>query len=428
MSHQPAIDTDDIRIDTTPLDNFDHIVSAEMPWHCIEKIKDRLSEGNAEQTDEQLASLLAQICMDESIARSERDPVWGPQLKAGVKPALPAENEPFKLTFALDIEPLFEWPDFATFEIIRPARVITDELVAQELHQQQIEAGSSEPTETPATTDDLVTLDVSLHRIDSDELILSWTDVPCRLHAPGTPIILNGLVFTGAESLLRGARAGEEKSTTTQPPAALSKDILDSEVKIKVKIKTVERPTPAPIQDVLDQYGTPNEDILLMQIRTSLESRFSIEQRIYMIRQFFEKLVNAIEYTPPKRIINKHLNEESNQISAKILEEGGTREDVTSHLEKNAKESRQRVTGRLKHSMLSSMLQKNQEITMHEGDLQAEIGRLAALTGQRPEELRKKLIDSNQIKSVSAQVIDGKIFDKIMPQMVLKDVDADSLM
>ena len=96
--------------------------------------------------------------------------------------------------------------------------------------------------------------------------------------------------------------------------------------------------------------------------------------------------------------------------------------------EKNAKESRQRVTSRLKHSMLSSMLQKNQEITMHEGDLQAEIGRLAALTGQRPEELRKKLIDSNQIKSVSAQVVDGKIFDKIMPQMVFKDVDADSLM
>ena len=70
MSNLPAIDTEEIIIEATEVDQFDKVISAEMPASCIKKIKDRLTEGGMEQDDAQLAALLLQICTEEAIARA----------------------------------------------------------------------------------------------------------------------------------------------------------------------------------------------------------------------------------------------------------------------------------------------------------------------------------------------------------------------
>ena len=114
MSHQPAIDTSEIKIDETDMDNFDRLISVEMPSSCIKKIKERLAEGGMEQTDGQLAALLMQICTEEAMNRSERDPLWGVQMKYGTKPVMPADGDPFKAQFALDLAPDFMAMNFGS--------------------------------------------------------------------------------------------------------------------------------------------------------------------------------------------------------------------------------------------------------------------------------------------------------------------------
>lgn len=428
MSQNPAIDTDDISIDITQLDRYDQAITAEVPWHCIEKIKARLEAGNANQSDDQIAGLLAQICMDESIARCERDPLWGPQLKAGMKPTMPEENQPFKIMFALDVAPKFDWPDFSTFEIKRPMRTITDEIVARELHQQRLQASPSLETDEPARTDDLVTLDLAIRNPDDDTMILSTTQSMVRLTNPGEPAVVNGIPFTGLDAIIRDSSTGDSTTMSGHLPGSLANaETKDKTLKFEVSVTRIERPELVTVESVLEQYGTPNEEILLMQIRTSLESRFEIERSLFMLGQCFEQLSQAIEYSPPQRVLIKHANDEAKSIASRMLADGRTEDEVKEHLEKNADETKKRLNAALKARAISMQLRKTLDLSMHEGDLQAEIVKLAALNGKRPEELRKELVEANQIQAVTDRVIQLKIFEALAPQMKFIDVDADDL-
>ena len=428
MSQNPAIDTDDIKIEISELAHNDQAITAEVPWHCIEKIKARLETGNANQTDEQLAGLLAQICMDEAIVRCERDPLWGPQLKAGVKPTMPQENQPFKVMFALDIAPEFDWPDFSTFEIKRPVRTITDDIVARELYQQRLQASPSHETNEPARTDDLVTLDLAIREPDDGKMILSTNQSTVRLTNPGEPAVINGIPFAGLDAIIRDSSTGDSAKMTGHLPSSLANaKSKDKTVTFEVTITKIERPEIVTVESVLEQYGTPNEEILLMQIRTALESRFEIEKSMFMLAQCFEKLSQSIDYTAPQRVLIKHANEEAKSIASQMLADGRTEPEVKEHLEKIADETKQRMTAGLKSRAISMSLRRTLDLSMHEGDLQAEIVKLAALNGKRPEDFRKELVESNQIQSITDRVVQLKIFEALKPKMKFIDVDADDL-
>ena len=428
MSQNPAIDTDDIKIEISELAHNDQAITAEVPWHCIEKIKARLEAGNANQTEEQLAGLLAQICMDEAIVRCERDPLWGPQLKAGVKPTMPQENQPFKVMFALDIAPEFDWPDFSTFEIKRPVRTITDDIVARELYQQRLQASPNHETNEPARTDDLVTLDLAIREPDDGKMILSTNQSTVRLTNPGEPAVINGIPFAGLDAIIRDSSTGDSAKMTGHLPSSLANaESKDKTVTFEVTITKIERPEIVTVESVLEQYGTPNEEILLMQIRTALESRFDIEKSMFMLAQCFEKLSQAIDYTAPQRVLIKHANEEAKSIASQMLADGRTEPEVKEHLEKIADETKQRMTAGLKSRAISMSLRRTLDLSMHEGDLQAEIVKLAALSGKRPEDFRKELVETNQIQSITDRVVQLKIFEALKPKMKFIDVDADDL-
>ena len=164
-----------------------------------------------------------------------------------------------------------------------------------------------------------------------------------------------------------------------------------------------------------------------MQIRTALESRFDIEKSMFMLAQCFEKLSQAIDYTAPQRVLIKHANEEAKSIASQMLADGRTEPEVKEHLEKIADETRHRMTAGLKSRAISMSLRRTLDLSMHEGDLQAEIVKLAALSGKRPEDFRKELVESNQIQSITDRVIQLKIFEALKPKMKFIDVDADDL-
>jgi FKBP-type peptidyl-prolyl cis-trans isomerase (trigger factor) len=186
----------------------------------------------------------------------------------------------------------------------------------------------------------------------------------------------------------------------------------------------VHRSTPASIQELLEGYGTPNEEILLMQIQTSLEKRFEFNQKMFMINELFEGLSSVIEYTPPKRVINRMMQEQAQSIAKNIMDSGGSKEDAEKQLEEVKQPLTDQCTRFMKRKAISTMLQRTLKATMNETDLQAHIADLAALYGKRPEELRKELIDSDKLSSVSAQVLDGKMFDQLEDQLKFTEVDA----
>ena len=54
------------------------------------------------------------------------------------------------------------WPDFKSLKVMRPVRVITDEMVAAEVLEQRLVAGTSEELESGFEVGDIIRAEVEL--------------------------------------------------------------------------------------------------------------------------------------------------------------------------------------------------------------------------------------------------------------------------
>ena len=151
-----------------------------------------------------------------------------------------------------------------------------------------------------------MTVEITILDPDSRDAIITMSDMRGRLGMPGEEIALNGMLFPGFDRGVRDRSKGETSEIECPvPPGILQGRLGTKDYPIRIEIKELLRTTPATIQEVLDEYGTPNEEILLMQIRTSLQKRFEFNQKLFMINPLMERIASQIEYTPPKRVVNR---------------------------------------------------------------------------------------------------------------------------
>ena len=58
------------------------------------------------------------------------------------------------------------WPDFKSLKVIRPVRVITDEMVASEVLEQRLVAGTSEELKSGFEVGDVIQAEVELFEVE----------------------------------------------------------------------------------------------------------------------------------------------------------------------------------------------------------------------------------------------------------------------
>ena len=424
----PAINTDEITIEIEQLDHFDQKLTAVMPGHCIQQITERLKEGGMEQTDEQLAQLLANICVEEAMGRQETPPIWGPALPTKGPPPLPAEGEGFKIDFLLDRMPEFNFPDFSTLTIRRPVRDIDSTMVEEELGHQCMESGTHTPQEGPLETTDRFTCSLTISNPKDGAVAASFPALSGRIPEKDGRLLLDGIFFPGLGEVLRGQSKGEAISCELPvPPQILSGSLGDTPQQIDVVIAEAERTTPAPLEDVVNQYGSPSADVLRKQIRASLENRFAFEQSSFMTEDLFAQLMEHTDYLPPRRIVQKALQDQASIIAKKIQEEGGTAKDVETALEKEGETATKKVIHMLHRRAINAAIRADLKIGVSEQSIQDRIRKLASLQNKRPEDLRKELMDADLISGISSQVAESQITEHVLSLATVRDVDPDSL-
>ena len=424
----PAINTDEIRINVEPLDQFDQKVTAVMPAHCIKQILDRLEEGKMKQDDQQIAQLLTNICVEETIGRQEAPPLWGPALPNSGPPPLPADGEDFQIEFRLDHFPEFKLPEFSSLTVRKPVREIDAAAVEFELTSQSLEAGNHAPHDGPVEPNDRITCSLTINSPKDDSVVASFTDLAGRFPSPGGHLLLNGILFPGLSQVLQGRSKGASISTKLAVPRKILNGTLgDQEYPITVTVTEVEHTTPASIDDLTNLYGSPSESVLRKQIRTSLEKRFEFEQAMFMTEDLFHQLLESLDYTPPNRIVNSLLKTQAENIAKKIKDQGGSDQDVQAALERERPAAQEGAVVALRRRAVIAKLRKELSIGLHEQNVQDRIRQLASLQNKRPEDLRKELVDAGLIGSITEQVVEAKITELALTQASIVEVDADSL-
>ena len=76
--------------------------------------------------------------------------------------------------------------------------------------------------------------------------------------------------------------------------------LTGTKVEFSVETQNASRITPATVEQVVKQYGSPSESILRRQIKMALESKTNRDQDAILAKQVFDSISEKVEFPIPE--------------------------------------------------------------------------------------------------------------------------------
>ncbi len=400
-SDLPPIDTSKISIEISELDAPDYRFDIEVSKELIKEITTRIKEGGLQYDEQQMGNLIVQVSLDEAMKRLDKDSAWGARLlqESAGKYSL---NEAFKFSAVVDTLPDEDF-DIESIPIKRNRLQVDDALVDTEVAEQQLQFGAKEPFEGELDYGDEITCDAVCTIEGSDQ---PMTVAQCTLRVPceSQRFVFAGLHIPEVGNALR----------KTQTANSLTFDFHIQEQRGNLTLKNCSfvRITPATIQHVLDQYGTPNEALFRTQIKMSLQNNFNRENNNFMMHQLYKFLMDNVNIPISKRIIEKSfksLCETSSQANEELKQE--QLDNFRAQAEKNVK----RLT-------INAWLQRNFHLSLSEEDIDKQAAIIAEERRMRPAQIKEEFLAADKIQALGNMAAERKIFDYLEDKMTFTDM------
>jgi FKBP-type peptidyl-prolyl cis-trans isomerase (trigger factor) len=426
VSDPLPIDPADISMDLTDLGTCERRLVMTVPARLVKRFHKKLKKAGEDATDENAGRRLINFCVEQGLKRFGIEPIWGPVPTADVQPKFKLGSD-FEVSVDVDDSPAVTWPDFATLEVIRPTRDITDELIDGEMAEQQRDAGTRAPLAGPLDVDDEIVCRVEVVEPGSDMLLhASEEEVTIRVRGMDGPASFFGIPIDRFGAAVIGKTAGN----TVQINAQLPKDYVDptlagSGVTVEIEICEARRIQPATVEEVVEQYGSPSEAILRRQIRLSLEQKVQQDQLRALSQQVFARLGEIIDVPLPHWAVSQYRNHFTASIRTAMKKRGCDESAIAARLADQEDRITEVAMEQGKRRALSNLLGRHLEIRADEQAIIGQIAEMAAAAGRRPEDLRKEIMASGRLQGVAIAVIEGKSVDKILESANITDVPAD---
>ena len=399
----PPVDTSKIKIEITAIDAPDNRIDFEMPAELVSEIYGRLKDGGYDYNVQQMTSLLAKICIDEGLIRFDKNSIWGPKPMPESAPGIFSEDTPFIFSAVIDEMPLEHIDKIESILIERRSLRVSENLIEDEIFQQQLLFGSRETHIGILAYGDEITCKATLSVVGKDEPEFSIDDCKIQIPKEGQPLII-GAFQCNASDQLHNAQVGD---------TTICFELNNKQLELVLVNMTAVRITPCQIEEVLNQYETPNETILKAQIKLSLQRNFDRQNDAMMRRQLFAYLFKTIDIPISSRIVDEHFVELCKKEQGK--NESELSEEDRSKLLKKAEEV-------AKRRVITACFQKKFDIYINEQDVQQQICDIAESRRVRPEEIQEEFVSGNKMDVLATLVTEKKIFNRLKDKMVFTDV------
>lgn len=409
------IDPKEIEIKISKLDPPDYRLDYEIPQKLTKRIHKKLKKGGYDYNQHQMVALLTQICISEGMERLDKPTVWGPKpLQDADTPTFSIEK-PFVFSTVVDTYSIDDIAEIAPIPITRLNIDVTDEMIDNELYEQQLEIGTREPHAGPLDYGDEVVGEATLTIEDEEEPLFTIASCHIRIPNTGSKTVIGEFQFSDATEQLHGLQPDGLISISLSIPMNYPKKELQGKTaNLQVNVDSVERISPGSVEDVLEQYGTPNETILRSQIRLSLERNFERENDTLMMNQMYAHLGNTLELPIPQRIIDM-LFEDLCKRSEESESEGGSLSEEQKQL------ILQRVKFISKRRAITVRMQEYLDLRINEKDIEDQIRNIAERRRVRPEDIRAEYVSEDKLNQLGNLSMEQKIFTKLKAKMEFND-------
>jgi trigger factor len=234
-----------------------------------------------------------------------------------------------------------------------------------------------------------------------------------------------GLLVDDLGKQLGLPKAGEKATVKAKGPENHEREELrGKDVTITFTVSRIDRIIPSEVPDLIARYGMESEDQLREAIKTRLTQRGMVEQQSIMRSQVAKHLLDGAKMELPERLTADQAARSLERRRMELLYRGVDEQEIEKHVGEMRSSSAERAQRELKLFFILNQAAEDLDIKITEAEINGHIAQLAMQRGQRPEELRKQVIQSGQVQQIALQIREHKTMDAILAKAEVTEVSA----
>ena len=343
-----------------------------------------------------------------------------------VKDKSPALNVGSDFSFAVrfNVAPEIQLPEYKGVKVQVEQDLISDESVQKRLEYYKDVYGKLEKVDDVAkegdtmkvsyTSDAVIAVDAkeSLKRLANSELNYFWINQ--NNHIPGI------------DKALIGAKKDDSISCKIDfPPDYEEAEFAGKSVNYQIKVLEVQRKTPVTSDEELaTKFALKSIDEVKEKIKKQMEKESESAVSYQKKMKVIEAVTQNLDFPLPPDMLNDMTANELNYIVNTKINQATNKEETAKELQAKKEELMQEAkvgaVKRIKNFLLLRKIGKLENIKVSEEEVEKHIDSMSYYYGYKPEELRKKLVDSGNIEQVFDEVLISKVTDFIADNAVVE--------
>jgi len=330
------------------------------------------------------------------------------------------DEGPMSYEFDLEVRPDFDLPKWKGLQVERAVKDYTAKDIDKRLEGILSRFGQLTPHEGAAETGDYLTVDVKTSH--DGKKLASKSECVLRIQ----PVLsFRDARLEKFDKLMKGVKAGETREAELELTAdAPNEELQGQKVSVSIKVlevKKLELPELTP-EFLKEMGGFENEADLRDAIKDDLERQLEYQRHQQAREQIIAALTESANWELPPGLLKRQSDREV-QRAVLELRRAGFDEDQIRARENDLRQNSKASTAKaLKEHFILERIAEEQEIDAGPADYEAEIGLIAAQSGQSVRRVRAQLEKKGLMDSLRNQIIERKTIDVVLAEAKFKDV------
>ncbi|MDX2131032.1 MAG: trigger factor [Planctomycetota bacterium] len=336
------------------------------------------------------------------------------------------EGKPFAFEVEVEVVPEFQLPSFDAIPVRKPTTNITDEMVQQELDKLAINDGTLETRERAEAGDYITGHAVMTDDKGTEFYNLKGAVVQKPLPAAGGKGMILGIMVDDFDAQLGTPAPGDDFTVKSKGPENHEVEgIRNAALTITFHVERVDRIIPAPMSQILAQYGFEDESSLRERIRSRMDERVRIQQSTVMHQQVVKHLLEHTTMELPKRLTAQQAHRNLARRRMELMYRGVDAQKIEEHMASLRAASAGDAARELKVFFILHRIAEELRVSVHDVEASQRIAQMAFQRNVRPEALRAELVQNGQLAHVYEQIREQKTLDMLLNKATITEMPAE---
>jgi trigger factor len=333
------------------------------------------------------------------------------------------DGKPFAFEVEVEVLPEFDLPKLEGIEVKKPILEVTDEMVDEEINKLRINEGSLESREV-AEPGDYVTGHAIMTGADGTEFY-NLKGAVIQVPPPekkGKGMIL-GIMVEDFAKQLGTLKPGDTATIKTKGPEQHEVEkIRNADLTITFTADRVDRIIPAPLENIVNAFGLPDEAALKEFVKTRMGQRVQVQQQTAMHQQLAKYLIDNTKIELPQKMTAQQAARTLERRRLELMYRGVEAAKIEEHMAELRQASNKAAARDLALFFILHKAAEELKVRVDDAEINTRIAQMAFQRNVRPEQLRQELIRTNQVGGIYQQIRDHKTLDAILAKATVTEV------